>query len=84
MWNRLQYANNKGYCEDFSEGKFSFPIVHSIRADTTNRQILSPSLFFSHSLRGIAGTDHVHNPSSQISFANDLRRLRPKRTPCRT
>ncbi|EGU13294.1 Farnesyltranstransferase [Rhodotorula toruloides ATCC 204091] len=36
-----QYANNKGYCEDFSEGKFSFPIVHSIRSDTSNRQILN-------------------------------------------
>ncbi|KAK4054936.1 hypothetical protein OIV83_000860 [Microbotryomycetes sp. JL201] len=36
-----QYANNKGFCEDFSEGKFSFPIVHAIRADTSNRQILS-------------------------------------------
>ncbi|KAM0755431.1 terpenoid synthase [Meredithblackwellia eburnea MCA 4105] len=36
-----QYAENKGYCEDFTEGKFSFPIVHSIRKDTTNRQILN-------------------------------------------
>lgn len=36
-----QYANNKGYCEDFSEGKFSFPIVHAIRADQSNRQILN-------------------------------------------
>lgn len=36
-----QYADNKGYCEDFTEGKFSFPIVHSIRADSSNRQILS-------------------------------------------
>ncbi|KAK4706131.1 geranylgeranyl diphosphate synthase, type III, partial [Phenoliferia sp. Uapishka_3] len=36
-----KYADNKGYCEDFTEGKFSFPIVHSIRADSTNRQILN-------------------------------------------
>ncbi|KAK4057999.1 hypothetical protein OIO90_000738 [Microbotryomycetes sp. JL221] len=36
-----QYANNKGFCEDFTEGKFSFPIVHAIRADTSNRQILN-------------------------------------------
>ncbi|KAL8284194.1 hypothetical protein RQP46_004943 [Phenoliferia psychrophenolica] len=36
-----QYAENKGYCEDFTEGKFSFPIVHSIRADSSNRQILN-------------------------------------------
>ncbi|GAA5898612.1 hypothetical protein JCM6882_000879 [Rhodosporidiobolus microsporus] len=37
----VEYANNKGFCEDFSEGKFSFPIVHAIRADQTNRQILN-------------------------------------------
>jgi len=35
------YATNKGYCEDLSEGKFSFPVVHSIRADSSNRQILN-------------------------------------------
>ncbi|KAK0535042.1 hypothetical protein OC835_002444 [Tilletia horrida] len=27
-----QYASNKGFCEDLTEGKFSFPIIHSIRA----------------------------------------------------
>lgn len=37
----LQYTDNKGFCEDLTEGKFSFPIVHSVRADTSNRQILS-------------------------------------------
>ncbi|GAA5956045.1 hypothetical protein JCM21900_002576 [Sporobolomyces salmonicolor] len=37
----VEYANNKGFCEDFSEGKFSFPIVHAIRADQSNRQILN-------------------------------------------
>ncbi|SCZ90622.1 BZ3500_MvSof-1268-A1-R1_Chr1-3g02107 [Microbotryum saponariae] len=36
-----QYAHNKGYCEDLSEGKFSFPIVHAIRSDTSNRQLLN-------------------------------------------
>lgn len=35
-----QYAKNKGYCEDLTEGKFSFPVIHSIRADPTNRQLL--------------------------------------------
>ncbi|CAD6910811.1 unnamed protein product [Tilletia caries] len=29
-----QYASNKGFCEDLTEGKFSFPIIHSIRATT--------------------------------------------------
>ncbi|TYJ54488.1 hypothetical protein B9479_004812 [Cryptococcus floricola] len=36
-----EYENNKGYCEDLTEGKFSFPIVHGIRADPSNRQILN-------------------------------------------
>ncbi|ORZ00130.1 geranylgeranyl pyrophosphate synthase [Syncephalastrum racemosum] len=36
-----QYANNKGFCEDLTEGKFSFPIIHSIRADPSNRQLLN-------------------------------------------
>ncbi|KZS87790.1 terpenoid synthase [Sistotremastrum niveocremeum HHB9708] len=36
-----EYEENKGFCEDLTEGKFSFPIVHSIRADTTNRQVLN-------------------------------------------
>jgi len=38
-----EYADNKGYCEDLTEGKFSFPVVHGVRADLGNRQILSES-----------------------------------------
>ena len=34
-------SDNKGFAEDLSEGKFSFPIVHGVRADTSNRQIMS-------------------------------------------
>ncbi|KAI0764359.1 terpenoid synthase [Trametes elegans] len=36
-----QYTENKGFAEDLTEGKFSFPIVHGVRADTSNRQILN-------------------------------------------
>ncbi|KAB5592782.1 hypothetical protein CTheo_3766 [Ceratobasidium theobromae] len=36
-----QYASNKGFAEDLTEGKFSFPVVHSIRADRSNRQVLN-------------------------------------------
>ncbi|KAJ2962018.1 hypothetical protein NQZ79_g2719 [Umbelopsis isabellina] len=35
------YADNKGFCEDFTEGKFSFPVIHSIRTDPSNRQLLN-------------------------------------------
>ncbi|KAF8058582.1 isoprenoid synthase domain-containing protein [Lyophyllum atratum] len=36
-----EYTKNKGFAEDLTEGKFSFPIVHAIHADTTNRQVLN-------------------------------------------
>lgn len=37
----FQYSSNKGFAEDLTEGKFSFPVVHGIRSDPSNRQILS-------------------------------------------
>lgn len=36
-----EYAENKGFAEDLTEGKFSFPIVHGVRADRSNRQVLN-------------------------------------------
>ncbi|TKW49120.1 Geranylgeranyl pyrophosphate synthase [Colletotrichum tanaceti] len=35
------YTKNKGFGEDLTEGKFSFPIIHSIRADPSNIQLPS-------------------------------------------
>jgi geranylgeranyl diphosphate synthase type 3 len=35
------YTRNKGLCEDLTEGKFSFPIIHSIRSNPSNHQLLS-------------------------------------------
>jgi geranylgeranyl diphosphate synthase, type III len=35
------YATNKGFAEDLTEGKFSFPIVHGVRANSDDRQLLS-------------------------------------------
>lgn len=36
-----EYATNKSFAEDLTEGKFSFPVVHSVRADQSNRQVLN-------------------------------------------
>ncbi|KAJ7351363.1 isoprenoid synthase domain-containing protein [Mycena albidolilacea] len=34
------YSANKGFAEDLEEGKFSFPIVHGVQANTSNPLIL--------------------------------------------
>ncbi|GKT90594.1 geranylgeranyl pyrophosphate synthase [Colletotrichum tofieldiae] len=36
-----EYSDNKGMCEDLTEGKFSFPIIHSIRSDPSNLQLIN-------------------------------------------
>ena len=35
------YTTNKGLCEDLTEGKFSFPVIHSIRSDPGNLQLIN-------------------------------------------
>ena len=35
------YTHNKGLCEDLTEGKFSFPIIHSIRSDPSNLVLIN-------------------------------------------
>jgi geranylgeranyl diphosphate synthase type 3 len=34
-------ADRQGYCDDLTEGKFSFPIIHSIRHDPLNLELLN-------------------------------------------
>jgi geranylgeranyl diphosphate synthase type 3 len=36
-----EYTENKGLCEDLTEGKFSFPLIHSIRSNPQNRQLIN-------------------------------------------
>ncbi|XP_012266401.1 geranylgeranyl pyrophosphate synthase isoform X3 [Athalia rosae] len=36
-----EYTENKSFCEDLSEGKFSFPIIHAIRTQPEDRQIMN-------------------------------------------
>lgn len=35
------YTQNKGLCEDLTEGKFSFPVIHSIRSDPSNLVLIN-------------------------------------------
>lgn len=37
----LDYTQKKGYCEDLTEGKFSFPVIHSIHASSGNQVLLN-------------------------------------------
>ncbi|XP_039749418.1 geranylgeranyl pyrophosphate synthase isoform X2 [Pararge aegeria] len=35
-----EYSENKSYCEDLTEGKFSFPIIHAIQNQKGDNQVL--------------------------------------------
>jgi len=37
--NLKEYAENKSFCEDLTEGKFSFPVIHAIRSRPNDKQI---------------------------------------------
>eukprot|EP01104_Vermistella_antarctica_P013621 TRINITY_DN4154_c0_g1_i2.p1 TRINITY_DN4154_c0_g1~~TRINITY_DN4154_c0_g1_i2.p1 ORF type:complete len:319 (+),score=86.76 TRINITY_DN4154_c0_g1_i2:140-1096(+) len=36
-----EYMQNKSFCEDLTEGKFSFPILHSVRANPNDTRLLN-------------------------------------------
>lgn len=36
-----EYTDNKSYCEDLTEGKFSFPIIHAIRTHPDDPQVMN-------------------------------------------
>ena len=42
---RSQYIKDKGYCEDLTEGKFSFPIIHAIMSHPDDHQVIRILLY---------------------------------------
>nr|BAF42691.1 geranylgeranyl diphosphate synthase-2-A-isoform [Nasutitermes takasagoensis] len=40
-----QYTDERGYCEDITEGKLSFPIIHAIRRHPDDQQVIRILLF---------------------------------------
>lgn len=36
----FQYSESKSFCEDLTEGKFSFPIIHAVNNQKHDRQVL--------------------------------------------
>ncbi|XP_071564884.1 terpene synthase-like [Temnothorax nylanderi] len=36
-----EYTENKSYCEDLTEGKFSFPIIHALTSNPDDKQIIN-------------------------------------------
>jgi hypothetical protein len=42
----LQYSKDKGYFDDMTEGKFSFPIIHAIKSRPDDKQVMG--IFLSH------------------------------------
>ncbi|CAG8824067.1 22466_t:CDS:2, partial [Gigaspora rosea] len=37
---RLAHTDSKGFCEDLTEGKFSFPIMHSIHTGNNYNRLM--------------------------------------------
>lgn len=35
-----EYSESKSFCEDLTEGKFSFPIIHAVNNQKHDRQVL--------------------------------------------
>jgi len=42
----LQYSQKKGYCDDITEGKFGFPVIHAIKGHPNDHQVSSILLLF--------------------------------------
>ena len=55
----LQYSQDKGYYEDLTEGKFSFPIIHAITCHPDDSQVICILLFKCNSFSDISKTVYL-------------------------
>ena len=71
-------AATKGYCEDLSEGKFSFPIIHAIRnSESGNCEVLNIlKLRTEDDTLKAHAVDYMRDVTDSFSYTKDvLRRL---------
>ena len=73
-----QYTNNKGFCEDITEGKFSFPIVHAILSRPDDRQLISTNPSVAAQLMQTFWNSILHLWISRVTVSNIcvMRRIR--------
>jgi len=64
----LQYSQDKGYCEDLTEGKFSFPVIHAITSNPDDSQVMCILLFQSNSFSNTSKTVYSSSYDIQRNF----------------
>ena len=64
----LQYSQDKGYCEDLTEGKFSFPIIHAITCHPDDNQVMCILLFNSNSFSDTSKTAYCSHYDNEQNF----------------
>ncbi|KAL8827999.1 MAG: hypothetical protein Q9191_002849 [Dirinaria sp. TL-2023a] len=66
-------SSAKGFCEDLTEGKFSFPIIHSIRTSTSsNNEVLNIlKLRTTNSDLKAHAVQHMHAETKSFEYTNN-------------
>jgi len=64
----LQYSQDKGYCEDLTEGNFTFPIIHAITRHPDDSQVICILLFKSTSFSDTSKTVYCSCYDNEQNF----------------